>query len=372
MILFFIALVIMAAGVMIYLLHPKFGAMPRGEDLIRIHNSSNYHGDEFKNLEPTQVIISKKDFLKILWDHLQGARPGLTPDRPIPALHPDFKSLDLSHDMLIWLGHSTFYLQLNGLRILIDPVFSKSAAPIDFANRAFAGTTIFSADDFPIIDVVLITHNHWDHLDYPTMTALRPKVRKVVTALGVGATLEQWGFAREDITELDWFDSRSFSANELNLSNELIIHAIPSRHFSGRLLRKNQTLWTGFAVFSPGMKLLFSGDTGYGRHFADIGRRLGPFDVAALDMGQYDPLWPQMHMTPEDASQAARDLNTRFLIPAHVGKFALAHHTWQNPFNRITAASNNAPYTLLTPKIGEVTLLPLTKQSSSSWWLDKE
>lgn len=345
-----------------YLQHPKFGELPEGEAHASLARSSNYVDGAFRNLEETPMFTQDRSFLSVLVENLGSSSEGLRPQDAIPSVKTDLRALDVGEDLVVWLGHSSYYVQLGGKRILIDPVFSVDAAPVPFANRAFAGTNSYSAEDMPSIDYLLITHDHWDHLDYPSITALASRVDEVVTGLGVGAYFEQWGYDPERVHQQDWNDT-------LELDDQLTLHVLPARHYSGRMLQRNQTLWVGFALETPERRLLFSGDSGYGPHFAEIGRRFDGFDLVALDHGQYDSRWAYIHMTPEEAAQAAEELGATALLPAHVGKFSLARHTWQEPFERIAAASEGRKYWLATPLIGE----PLrftggTLQTFSRWW----
>jgi L-ascorbate metabolism protein UlaG (beta-lactamase superfamily) len=262
------------------------------------------------------------------------------------------------------LGHSSYFVLFAGKRILIDPVFSSYAGPFSFTNKAFDGTTLYGVDDLPDIDLLLITHDHWDHLDYDTIVALKRKVSKALVPLGVGAYLEQWGYAPAQIHEADWY-------GQLQLDAGVLVHLVPARHYSGRLLTRNRTLWTGFVLESPTRRMLFSGDTGYGPHFKEIAERFDGFDLVALDMGQYDPRWPDIHMTPEQAAQAAEDLNAKALLPAHVGRFSIARHAWNEPFQRISRASTGKPFRLFTPTIGESLLLDGDWQAfAAPWWTE--
>ena len=346
-----------------YIQQPKFGALPEGKRLERIVQSPHYVDGKFQNLVPAEVLTGKKQssFSIILTDYILNPAERLTPAAPIPAIKTDLSSLNINQDLVVWLGHSSFYIQLSGQRVLIDPVFSASAAPIDIANRAFSGTSTYSANDMPDIDYLLISHDHWDHLDYPTVKALQPKIRNVIAGLGMGAHFERWGFPDDKIHELDWYDA-------VDVEPGVSINAIPARHYSGRFLSKDQALWAGYALVGKTHKLLFSGDTGYGPHFAEIGKRFNGFDLVALDMGQYDARWANIHMFPEEAAQAAVDLKARTLVPEHVGKFSIARHAWDEPFNRIVKASQGKPYRLLSPKIGEVIYLDQPDQAFSRWW----
>jgi L-ascorbate metabolism protein UlaG (beta-lactamase superfamily) len=342
-----------------YLQLPKFGSLPEGSRLDAIARSPNHADGEFRNLVPTPMFTDDSSFVSVLLSNLFTLVARRAPEAPIPSVKTDLNSLD--GDAVVWLGHSSYFVQLGGRRILIDPVFSRAAAPVPFANRAFDGTSIYSAEDMPAIDYLLITHDHWDHLDYPSVTALRSKVRHVITGLGVGAHFERWGYAQETIHEADWFDA-------LSPDGDATVHVVPARHYSGRLLTRNKTLWVGFVIETPGRRVLFSGDTGDGPHIQAIAERFAGFDLVALDFGQYDARWAHLHLTPEQAAQAAEDLRARALLPAHVGRFALARHAWDEPFIRIASASQGRPYRLLTPTIGEPVNLNGEQSPFSRWW----
>ena len=273
----------------------------------------------------------------------------------------DLRALDLTRDTLIWLGHSSFFVQIAGQRVLVDPVLKPYAGPVSFAGRAFEGTNGYTVEDMPEIDLLLVTHDHWDHLDHETVTALQGKVKQVVVPLGVGAHFERWGYARDKVRDADWNET-------LALANGLSVHVIPARHYSGRALTPNKTLWAGFVLESNQRRVLFSGDSGYGPHYKALGQRFGTFDLAALDMGQYDLRWPDIHMTPQQAVQAAQDLNAQALLPAHVSRFNLARHAWNEPFEQVSAASQGRPFQLLTPRIGEVLHIGDQGQRFLPWW----
>lgn len=348
-------------GACAYLQHPKFGTRPTGERQEKIERSQHYVDGAFQNQIDTPNIVGDESFFSLLMSHLTDRIEGIRPDRPIPTRKTNLMTLDRNKNVVIWLGHSSFFVQLEGKRLLIDPVLSSYAAPIALSTRAFDGTNLYSVGEMPDIDVLLITHDHWDHLDYATITGLESRVDRVFTPLGVGAHLEFWGYPRAKIEETDWFGS-------MDVGNGLTATLVPARHFSGRLFTRNKTLWGGFVLTAPGHRILFSGDTGYGPHFKEIARRLGHFDLVALDMGQYDPRWPYIHMTPEEAAQAAEDLRAEHLLPGHVGRFSIARHTWKDPFERIDAASNGRQYKLVTPMIGETLFLDQLPAQSSHWW----
>jgi L-ascorbate metabolism protein UlaG (beta-lactamase superfamily) len=349
-----------------YIQPTKFGKLPNGENLTRLEHSPNYKDGQFQNQIATPMLADGQSTVSVLLSNLTTRNDRPRPSTPVPSVKTDLKALEPDNDVVVWLGHSSYFLQLSGVRILIDPVFSTYAAPVSFANRAFTGTSIYSADDMPEIDYLLITHDHWDHLDYDSITALQQKVRHIVVPLGVGSHLRHWGIPNAVIHETDWFD-------ELRLDDDgIVIHALPARHFSGRLLTRNRTLWAGYALITPNRRLFFSGDSGYGPHFRQIGQKFGNFDFVALDTGQCDARWSYIHMVPEEAAQAAQDLNTKALLPSHIGRFTMAKHAWDDPFRRIADAADGKTFRLLTPIIGEPVQLDNSDKRFSRWWEDLE
>ena len=355
------AIVLGAVSIVAYLRQPLFGKLPSGERLERITRSPHYVGGRFLNQIDTPMRTTDQSEWAMWMETLFGKKGQPRPPGAVPTIKTDLKALDPAQDLIVWLGHSSYFVQLGGRRILIDPVFSTSASPLPFTNTAFDGTSIYSADDMPNIDFLLISHDHYDHLDYPSIRALQSKVKQVVTGLGVGAHFDAWGYDPQIVYETDWYET-------IGKAPDLQIHITPARHFSGRTFTRNQSLWIGFALLSPERRLFFSGDSGYAPHFAEIGRRFGPFDGVALDTGQYDPRWANVHMNPEQAAQAAEDLRTRMLIPGHIGRFSIAPHDWDDPFKRITASSQARSYTLWTPEIGEPVYLDGREQTFTPWW----
>lgn len=351
----------LALGSSFYLQQPKFGALPEGERLAKVQNSPHYVNGQFENLLPTPQLVGNQSVFSASWNYIFKEKERPAPVDPVPTQKTDLLHMDRDKDVVVWLGHSSYFIQMQGVTFLIDPVFSDAAAPIPFVNQAFAGTNLYKAEDLPEIDYLLISHDHWDHLDYPTIAALQPKIKNVICGLGVGAYFVRWGFLESQIQEADWF-------TEISLREGLTAHVLPARHYSGRLLEKNKTLWAGFALVGPQQRIFFSGDSGYGPHFKEIGKQLGAFDLVLLDQGQYDPSWPYIHMTPEEAVQAALDLKAKALLPAHVGKFSIANHPWDEPFQRIAQASKDKAYRLLTPKIGEEVELQDQQRSFAHWW----
>lgn len=352
---------LVAVAAFAYLQHPVFGALPSGEPLAQLERSPNHANGLFHNQIDTPMRTTDQSEWSMWMQNLFGEKGHPRPLGALPTVKTDLKALDPGQDLVIWLGHSSFFVQLDGQRILIDPVFSTYAAPIAGVNSAFEGTNLYTADDIPEINVLLISHDHYDHLDYPSIQALRPKVQQVIVGLGVGAHFEAWGYAMNTVREVDW-------GERVTLPSQLQIEASPARHYSGRTLERDQSLWVGYALISPQRRLFFSGDSGYGPHFAEIGQRLGPFDWVALDAGQYDPRWANVHMTPEQAVQAAEDLRAKALTPAHAGRFSISPHDWDDPFKRMTVASLGRAFELWTPMIGQPVHLDGRAQVFTPWW----
>jgi L-ascorbate metabolism protein UlaG (beta-lactamase superfamily) len=252
-------------------------------------------------------------------------------------------------------------MQVDGKTLLVDPVFSGHASPVTFTTKAFAGTDVYTVDDLPEIDYLFLSHDHWDHLDHATVLRLKPKVKKVITGLGVGAHLERWGYDLAVIEERDWGES-------IALDEGFTVHMAPARHFSGRGLKRNTSLWSSFVLNTPGLKIYLGGDSGYDSHFKVIGEKHGPFDLAILECGQYNEYWKYIHMMPEEVVRAAQDLKARKLMPVHWGKFALALHAWDEPIIRVTAAAEKEGMPLLPPMIGEKVNLNGKSYVSKKWW----
>lgn len=340
---------------------PKiFGTAPSGQRLARIISSPQYADGAFQNPEPTEVMLKEASMIKVMRELLNRPRLAI-PAVPPPTVHTSIRSLRAGDKpQILWFGHSSYYLLSKEATILVDPVFSGRASPVSFFANAFPGTNIYGAEDFDHIDILVLTHDHYDHLDYETIRALAPVVGRFVTALGVGAHLEYWGIEPERITELDLWESTEPAPG-------VTFTAAPGRHFSGRMFRRNQTLWCAFALQLGPHRFFLGGDSGYGQHFAEIGRRLGPFDLAFLESGQYGANWPNIHMLPEETVQAAREIGAAVLLPVHWGKFCLSIHTWNEPIKRVVRAAALARQPIVTPKIGELLVLSAA-YPESEWW----
>ena len=362
---FFLVLFLVLCFVALVLswLYPRltsFGKAPRGERRERILRSPNYVQGRFQNETDRGRLAEGVSEWHIYRDFFLGKRKNTRPESPMPSQKTDLHNLPRHEDVLVWFGHSSYFLQLSGQRFLVDPVFSGAASPFPFFTRAFEGADIYTPEDMPEIDCLLITHDHWDHLDYETLRALRHKVDTVVCGLGVGAHLEHWGYAPQAITELDWHDS-------VALRGSITVHARPTHHFSGRGACSNPTLWVSFVLQTPWFVVYLGGDSGFGPHFAAIGEEFGGVDVAVLENGQYDKRWPYSHMHPQEVMRAAVALGARTLFPGHTSKFDISYHPWKEPLETIVHLPSEG-IRLITPMIGQKVLLHDTAQTFPYWW----
>lgn len=338
---------------LLFINQKSFGRQPSGDRLERIKKSQHYREGEFCNEEATPLMTSNKGRINGFLEFMFGDRSSLMPDVELQVIRTDIKSIPANENSLIWFGHSSFLIQIDGKRILVDPVFYK-ASPVSFINKAFKGTEMYHPEDMPDIDYLIITHDHWDHLDYQTVEELKPRIGKVICGLGVGEYFDYWGFTKEQIVELDWNESVVADSN-------FKVHCFPARHYSGRGLTRNQTLWASFLIESPSQKIYISGDSGYGNHFATVGKRFADIDLAILENGQYNVDWKHIHLLPQDLERAVRDLNPRKVLTVHHSKYALAKHRWDEPLENALSLKNIPSLDLLTPQIGEIVKLSKEK-----------
>ena len=347
----------LALGWRTFLKLPRFGRLPQGNRLERILASPNYRDGAFQNRPTAYVPPHRPD------DGRGGVRNALfrkdelrlVPKAgEIPVVKSDLLSLDRSQDLIVWFGHSSWLLQLGGLRILVDPVFNV-ASPVSFLlGEPFPGTDIYKVEDIPDIDVLLITHDHWDHLDCATVTKLRERIGRVVCPLGVGEHFELWDFAPERVVELDWDESATLSFAG---GREIELVCLPTHHFSGRGFVRNQSLWASFLVAVASRRVYFGGDGGYDERFRHIGEGFPGIDLAILENGQYNVRWQRNHMMPDELALAMRDLGAKRYMTGHHGKFCISTHPWDEPFANEKAAALEAGVNLTIPRIGEITAL---------------
>ncbi len=340
---------------------PQFGKLPEGKRLERILKSPNYKNGEFQNLSLTPTMSPDGSMLKLLYRMYIKPEKDRNPKVKFDFRKTDLNSLNPKENLLIWMGHSSYYLQLDGKKILVDPVFTGNAAPFSFMVKAFEGSDLYSSQDIPNLDYLIITHDHWDHLDYATVKNLFPKLEKVITGLGTGAHLEYWGLEEEKIIELDWGESQQ-------LENGFTVYGETARHFSGRGLKRNQSLWMSFVLESPNKKVYIGGDSGYGAHFKEIGRKHDSIDLAILENGQYNEHWKNIHFLPGENLQALEDLNAKAMLPVHYGKFALALHPWQEPIRELMKFKK-PNQTVYTPMPGTVLYWDQNQAAPlEPWW----
>ena len=359
-----IALIIIAAlfvSVLVFMNQAKFGKLPNKEMQESFQKSPNFKDGQFQNIHHTPVNTHEGSFFKVLYDYIFTKKVRLSPVDEIPATKTDLKTLKPDENVLVWFGHSSYFMQIDGKRILVDPVLSGLVSPISLFGKAYKGTDVYTADDIPEIDYLFITHDHWDHVDYETLIKLRSKIKKIICGLGVGAHFEYWGFDSNIIIEKDWDETET-------LEDGILIHTTTARHFSGRGLTRNKSLWLSYVLETPIAKIFIGGDSGFDTHFKEIGEKFGPFDIAILENGQYDKKWNATHMFPNQVLQAANDLEAKRLFPVHSGKFTLAEHPWDEPLSELLQLNTEYGLNIMTPIIGEKVMLMDSTKAFTNWW----
>lgn len=352
-------------GVGYLILHsPSFGALPSGARLERILHSPNYHDGRFQNRYPMPQAMqtsSMGDRIKILWKFLFDRPDNIRPVDSIPVVRHDLKKLDRSEDLIVWFGHSGYLLQMDGVRYIIDPVFVEGA-PFGISNAFFKGTQVFDVADLPEIDYLIISHDHWDHLDYHVAKELQSRVRKVYTGLGVGAHLERWGYRPDQIVELDWGESTPTAEGGR-------VHCLPTQHFSGRGLTHAQSLWASFVLQGPKHSVYVGGDGGFGPHYAEIGKQFPQLDLAILENGQYNKEnWSGIHMLPEHLGETMHALGAKRFLTVHHAKFALAMHPWKEPLQNAKRLRDEKGFPILMPRLGDVVHYTDSTFTTDDWW----
>ncbi|MEO5890922.1 MAG: MBL fold metallo-hydrolase [Ferruginibacter sp.] len=357
---FFIILLVIVLLVSAFLQMPMFGKIPSGDRLERIKKSANFKNGKFQNLSLTPDLTEGVSYYAVMKEIFFNKKIRVKPTDILPSIKTNLHTIHPEKDALVWFGHSSYFMQIGGKKILVDPVLSGAASPIRATTMSFKGSDIYTADDIPDIDYLFISHDHWDHLDYSTIKQLQPRIKKIICGLGTGQHFERWGFNLNQVIEKDWGD-------EIILDDGFSVAVTPARHFSGRGLKRNVSLWVSFVLRTPLMKIFIGGDSGYGSHFADIGDQYGPFDLAILECGQYDKSWKYIHMMPEEIVRAASDLKAVQLLPVHWAKFSLANHSWDDPIKRVSASAKTNNQQLVTPMIGEAVDLK-DIADSIAWW----
>ncbi len=358
-----IVLVIIAAFVLIvygFMQQSKFGKPPAGKRLELIEQSINYKNGTFQNQSHTPSLTEGATYSSVMKEFFFTKKERKKPSQPLPSVKTNLLQLKKEENVWVWMGHSSYFMQIDGKTILVDPVLSGAASPLSFTTKSFRGADIYTTDDIPEIDFLFISHDHWDHLDYDTIKKLHPKIKTIITGLGTGEHLQRWGFKKDMIVEKDWNETAT-------LADGFTVTVTPARHFSGRGFKRNNALWVSFVLQTPAHKIYIGGDSGYDEHFKTIGNLHGPFDLAILECGQYDKNWKYIHMMPEEVVQAAQDLNSKKLLAVHWGKFALGNHAWDDSITRVLKAAQQSNMPLLTPMIGEKLNID-GEQQFTKWW----
>ncbi len=337
------------------------GARAAGERQKRITESPQWKGAGFGN----RLQQVDGPMLELLGQWFFGGSEHRVPQRPFPITKPTkpfFKTLPISGLRVTWLGHSTVLIEIDGRRVLIDPVWGERASPFSWLGPERFFSPPLPLEQLPDLDAVIISHDHYDHLDYPTVLRMREMNVTWVVPLGIGAHLEHWGLAKERIVELDWWEEIAVK--------DLVLTCTPARHFSGRsviLTDQNATLWAGWALRGQKHRVFYSGDTAMHDAFLDIGEKLGPFDLTLMESGAYNTLWADVHLGPEQAVRAHQLVRGRVLLPVHWGLFDLALHGWTEPIERILAAAKAAGVKVVMPHPGE-SVEPATAGGVRAWW----
>ena len=341
---------------------PEFGKLPSGEHAAAIARSPNYNcqSDRFVNRNQSEYdkMMDSFDYPALMKEQIFGKQLR-TPKFNLPQVLPEPNNWSDDGSLVYhWLGHSTILLRIDDTTILIDPVFT-NAAPIPFAVPRFQDP-VLPLGGLPEIDLILISHDHYDHLDKRSVQHFVNKDTKFIVPLGVSSYLMGWGIEHHRITELDWWQESTFST--------LTVACTPSQHFSGRTgPRGNKTLWASWVVIGENQRFYFSGDSGYDNHFLQIGDRYGPFDVAFMESGQYNPIWPLAHMFPNETVQAAVDVNAQKVQPIHWGMFKLSTHDWFEPVEMVKQHGIEKNIEVLYPQIGAA-VYPSKDITNEVWW----
>lgn len=341
----------------------QFGGKVTKQLIEQYSQSPNWSDGRFHNLEKTELDIPFSKMPSVIYKQLAQGKE----KEPKPPLfvQPFDKTKFLTpspKSKIIWYGHSAILMRINKKNILIDPMLGPDTSPIaPITTKRFSDNTLTFIDEFPNIDLIVLTHDHYDHLDYASIQKLKGKTKKYWVALGLKRHLVSWGVDRDSITEFDWWDSK--------ILEDITITFTPTRHFSGRgLTDRQQCLWGGWAFKTDTENIWFSGDGGYGNHFKMVGERLGPFDFGFMESGQYNDDWHQIHLFPHESIQAAIDANVKKVMPVHWAGFALSYqHTWQEPVEDFIKAARDNDIEFAIPKLGSI--FNLDTEKKEEWWL---
>lgn len=341
-------------------LSPQFGKAATPEQQETYRKSGHFEGTKFINESETVLDVSAIKFLK---ETIKGS-PNRRPKKDISVEKIDSLTIvnNQQKTLLTWFGHSAFLLEIDGKKILIDPMLGESPAPHPaLGTKRYSKELPIAIEKLPFIDAVFISHDHYDHLDYESIQKSKGKVGQYFTPLAVGNHLVSWGIPKENIHEMNWWEETNFQGLQLTCT--------PARHFSGRgLFDRSTTFWCSWIIKGEKENIFFSGDSGYDNHFKEIGEKYGPFDIALMECGQYNEDWKAIHMMPEETIQAALDVKSKLVLPIHWGAFTLALHDWTDPIERATKKAKEVNLPVATPKIGETFQITSTNYPQSQWW----
>ncbi|HEY4323413.1 MAG TPA: MBL fold metallo-hydrolase [Mucilaginibacter sp.] len=333
----------------------SLGKNPEGEELARLKTLPNYRNASFQNLAKHPDTTAKYNhFLFIFRKRQMPTRPS----SELPWVKTNLMTLAAAAPTIVWFGQSSLLIKTMQGTMLIDPVFSNQASPLPGVLKAFRGTKHYHAEDMPPIDVLIISHDHYDHLDYSTLKKLKDHIKIAVVPMGVGSHLVYWGFDPKKIIELNWNQS-------ITLPGGLRITAAPAQHHSKRIFKGNKTLWASYVIQAGQYRLFFSGDSGYGSHFKQIGQQYGPFDLALVECGQYNQIY--VHLGLGQPAQVAIDLHAPLLQPIHWAKFPEANHPWYEPIKTLLPAAEKLGIEVNVPRIGEPYTLG-DPPKKADWW----
>ncbi|PEZ25828.1 hypothetical protein CN892_01015 [Bacillus anthracis] len=307
----------------------------------------------------TDVSFKPKDIIGLMTDYFK-MKTKLRPIKNLPIVLSDKNNKSL--ESVTWFGHSASLLKIEGKTLLLDPMFGDASSPFPlFNSKRYSGAFSLEREDLQEIDAIIISHNHYDHLNYKSIMQLKDRAKHFYVPTGVAQYLIKWGVSPSKISEHNWWDEITFDTIKLVCA--------PARHFSGRSMTdRDCSLWCSWLILGQETKVFFSGDSGYAPHFKEIGDKYGPFNLTLMECGQYDPRWSAIHMLPEETVQAHMDVKGELLLPIHWGAFTLALHEWSDPIERVTKEAKRLEVKITTPQIGESITLKSTDYPSSAWW----
>ena len=337
------------------------GRYPSKQQETEYERLPNYSGGQFQNAykqidTARRAVVPRSRFNKERYSRFK--KPVLS--QTMPSVKINLKDTVFNAPAIVWFGHSSYMIRSGNFTALVDPVFSGYGSPLCFVNKNFAGSNVYTLNDLPGIDLLILTHDHYDHMDYKTVRKLRKTPVQVVAPLGIGRTLDYWGYKQKQFSEVNWGDS-------VRIAPDILLVSTPAQHFSGRRNKRRKTLWTSYVLEIHGYRIFLGGDGGYNHHFADIGKQYGPFDIALLENGQYSQYWPSSHCYPEQTAQAALDLQTKILLPGHWAKFSATYHPWNEPIQRLLTITDSIGVKVTVPRIGEPYIIgDIPKRTV--WW----